>query len=167
MKLAMEEPSCSSPVEQAIDLISAVKELHGLSSLELHKLLRDSENFTIHYLNEKRSLIKIDMEKLAGFLPLHLIAVLMTSDKDEALFRYLLSGIRLLHSLCDLAPRHAKLEQILLDDVKVSEQLLDLVFYSLIFLGGYNQVLHNPHLLRSINYTTNFYLDFFHDAENP
>jgi hypothetical protein len=57
--------------------------------------------------------------------------------------------------------------QILLDDVKVSEQLLDLVFYSLIFLGGYNQVLHNPHLLRSINYTTNFYLDFFHDAENP
>ncbi|GMY16535.1 nodulin homeobox-like isoform X2 [Fagus crenata] len=142
MKLAMEEPSCSSPVEQAIDLISAVKELHGLSSLELHKLLRDSENFTIHYLNEKRSLIKIDMEKLVGFLPLHLIAVLMTSDKDEALFRYLLSGIRLLHSLCDLAPRHAKLEQILLDDVKVSEQLLDLVFYSLIFLGGYNQKTH-------------------------
>ena len=57
-------------------------------------------------------LFQIDMEKLAGFLPLHLIAVLMTSDKDEALFRYLLSGIRLLHSLCDLAPRHAKLEQV-------------------------------------------------------
>lgn len=30
--------------------------------------------------------------------------------------------------------------QILLDDVKVSEQLLDLVFYLLIVLGGYKQV---------------------------
>ena len=39
--------------EQAIDLISAVKELHGLSSQELNKLLRDSENFTIHYHTEK------------------------------------------------------------------------------------------------------------------
>lgn len=57
-------------------------------------------------------LFQIDMEKLAGFLPLHLIAVLMSSDRDEALFRYLLSGIRLLHSLCDLAPRHVKLEQV-------------------------------------------------------
>ena len=57
-------------------------------------------------------LFQIDMEKLAGFLSLHLMAVLMSSDKDETLFRYLLSGIRLLHSLCDLAPRHAKLEQV-------------------------------------------------------
>ncbi|KAM3687535.1 hypothetical protein ACJW31_10G083100 [Castanea mollissima] len=138
MTLAMEEPSCSSAVE-AMDLISAVKGLHGLSSLELHKLLRDSENFTIHYLNKKGSSIKIDMEKLAEFLPLHLMAVLMSSDKDETMFRYLLSGIRLLHSLCDLAPRHAKLEQILLDDVKVTEQLLDLAFYLLIVLGGYKQ----------------------------
>ena len=57
-------------------------------------------------------LFQIDMEKLAAFLPLHFMAVLMSSDKDETLFRYLLSGIRLLHSLCDLAPRHAKLEQV-------------------------------------------------------
>ncbi|KAG6645122.1 hypothetical protein I3843_08G097700 [Carya illinoinensis] len=139
MRITIEEPSCSSFAPQVIDLISAVKELHGFSSQELHKLLRDSENFTIHYRTEKNSLIKIDMEKLAGFLPLHLIAVLMSADRDEALFRYLLSGIRLLYSLCDLAPRHSKLEQILLDDVKVSEQLLDLVFYLLIVLGGYKQ----------------------------
>lgn len=52
------------------------------------------------------------MEKLAGLLPLHLIAVLMSSDRDEALLRYLLCGIRFLHSLCDLASRHAKLEQV-------------------------------------------------------
>ncbi|KAJ7008419.1 nodulin homeobox-like isoform X4 [Populus alba x Populus x berolinensis] len=136
MQLAEEEPSMA---EQVIDLISAVKELHGLSCQELNKLLRDSENFTIHFHSEKGSTIKIDVEKLAGFLPLHLIAVLMSSDRDESLLRYLLRGIRLLHSLCDLAPRNSKLEQVLLDDVKVSEQLLDLVFYLLIVLSGYRQ----------------------------
>lgn len=52
------------------------------------------------------------MEKVASFLPLHLIAVLISSDRDEALFRYILRGIRLMHSLCDLAPRHVKLEQV-------------------------------------------------------
>lgn len=57
-------------------------------------------------------MFQIDVEKLAASLPLHLIAVLISSDKDEALFRYLLCGIRLLHSMCDLAPRHAKLEQV-------------------------------------------------------
>lgn len=35
--------------------------------------------------------------------------------------------------------------QILLDDVKVSEQLLDLVFYMLIVFGCYEQVLPKPH----------------------
>ncbi|KAK9292724.1 hypothetical protein L1049_020703 [Liquidambar formosana] len=85
---------------------------------------------------------QIDVEKLARFLPLHLIAVLMSSNKDEALFRYFLCGLRLLYSLCDLASRNTKLEQILLDDVKVSEQLLDLVFFLLIVLGGYQQENH-------------------------
>ncbi|XP_022735158.1 nodulin homeobox-like isoform X3 [Durio zibethinus] len=84
------------------------------------------------------SLEQIDVEKLAGFLPLHLIAVLMSSDRDESLLRYLLCGIRLLHSLCELAPRHTKLEQILLDDVKVSEQLIDMVFYELLVLNNYS-----------------------------
>lgn len=37
--------------------------------------------------------------------------------------------------------------QILLDDVKVSEQLLDLVFYILIVFSGYEQVWVNPLLL--------------------
>ncbi|KAJ6873539.1 hypothetical protein NC651_032420 [Populus alba x Populus x berolinensis] len=136
MRLAKEDLSMA---EQVIDLISAVKELHGYSSQELNKLLRDSENFTIHFHSEKGSTTKIDVEKLAGFLPLHLIAVLMSSDRDESLLRYLLCGIRLLHSLCDLGPRNSKLEQVLLDDVKVSEQLLDLVFYLLIVLSGYRQ----------------------------
>ncbi|WCJ21437.1 sequence-specific DNA binding sequence-specific DNA binding transcription factors [Euphorbia peplus] len=141
MRLAKDESSYNA--EQVIDLISAVKELHVLSSQDLNKLIRDSENFTIHFRTEKGSSIKIDVEKLAGFLPLHLIAVLVSSDKDEALLRYLLCGIRLLHSLCELAPRHAKLEQILLDDVKVSEQLIDLVFYVLIVLNGVREEVDN------------------------
>lgn len=57
-------------------------------------------------------IFQIDVEKLAGFLPLHLIAVVMSSDRDETMFKHLLSGIRLLHSLSDLAPRHSKLEQV-------------------------------------------------------
>ncbi|KAJ7980908.1 nodulin homeobox isoform X1 [Quillaja saponaria] len=128
-----------STVSRAIDLISAVKELHGLSYHELSRLSRNTENFTVQYLTEKGSTVKIDIEKLAGFLPLHLTAVLMSSDRDESRFRYLLCGIRLLHSLSDLASRHAKLEQNLLDDVKLLEQLLDLVFYMLIVVGGYRQ----------------------------
>ncbi|XP_054793939.1 nodulin homeobox-like [Prosopis cineraria] len=140
MRNSKEDPSSSNA--QVLDLISAVKELHGLSSQELNRLLRDSENFTIHYLTRKGSMSKIDMEKLAGSLPLHLIAVLISSDRDESMMRYVLCGMRLLQSLCDLSPRNSKLEQIFLDDVKVLEQLIDLVFYVLIVLGGYKQEGH-------------------------
>lgn len=47
-----------------------------------------------------------------GSLPLHLASVLMSANMDEAMFRYLLCGIRLLHSLCDLASRNSKFEQV-------------------------------------------------------
>ncbi|XP_047160621.1 nodulin homeobox-like isoform X1 [Vigna umbellata] len=140
MRIAKEESSSSAA--QAISLISAVKELQGVTVLDLNKLLRDSENFTIQHLTEKGSTLKIDMEKLAGSLPLHLSTLLMSAVRNEALFRYLLRGIRLLHSLCDLASRNSKFEQILLDDVKIMEQLTDLVFYMLIVLGGYRKECH-------------------------
>ncbi|PKI74649.1 nodulin homeobox [Punica granatum] len=137
MRNAKEEASSSAA--QAIELISAVKELQRLSSQELNKLLRESENFTVHCQAENGLVIKVDMEKFVGLLPLHLMAVLVSVERDQALFRYFLCGLRLLHSLCELAPRHNKIEQILLDDVKLSEQLIDLVFYSLIVLSGYKQ----------------------------
>lgn len=139
----MNKEESLSSAAQAISLISAVKELQGVTALDLNKLLRDSDNFTIQYLTGKGSLLKIDMEKLAGSLPLHLTALLMSPARDEARFRYLLCGIRLLHSLCDLASRNSKFEQILLDDVKILEQLIDMVFYMLIVLGGYRQVFHS------------------------
>ena len=46
-------------IEQAVGLIAAVKELQGLTALDLNKLLKDSENFTIHYLTKKGSLLKV------------------------------------------------------------------------------------------------------------
>ncbi|GMP91193.1 hypothetical protein CsSME_00041992 [Camellia sinensis var. sinensis] len=147
--------------QKAIDLISAVKELHRLSSLELNKLIREFRNNILHIVTETGPSIQIDVENLARYLPMHLMArMMMLAERDEALFQYLLCGVRLLHSLCDLAPRHSILEQksdhveenqtyvlvvffqILLDDVKVSVQLLDLIIFLLIFLSNYRQEHH-------------------------
>lgn len=52
------------------------------------------------------------MDKLVRFLPLHLNAVLLSSERDEASLRHLLSGLRLLNTLCEIASRHSKLEQV-------------------------------------------------------
>ncbi|KAH1219077.1 Nodulin homeobox [Glycine max] len=101
------------------------------------------------------------MEKLVGSLPLHLTTLLMSAVRDEALFRYLLCGIRLLHSLCELASRNSKFEQIVLDDVKMMEQLTDLVFYMQIVLGGYRQeycAFSYMHLMHSTLVACNLHL---------
>ncbi|OVA11424.1 hypothetical protein BVC80_9003g45 [Macleaya cordata] len=143
MRHVKEEPN----TEHAIDLNSAVEELHRLGSQELNKLLRESNNFTLQHYTENGSLILIDMERLAWSLPLHLIAVLVSPGGDEIRLRYLLCGFRLLHSLSDVASRHTKLEQILLDEVKVTEQILDLVFYMLVVLARYEQENHVPDCL--------------------
>ncbi|XP_057730372.1 nodulin homeobox-like [Arachis stenosperma] len=159
--MIISEGEPSSSAAQAIGLIVAVKELQGLKSLDLNKLLRDSENLTIQYCTKNGLLLKIDMEKLAGSLPLHLISMLISFKRDEALFRYLLSAIRLLYSLCDLASRISKLEQIFLDDVKLFDQLLDFVFYMLIVLGGCKQEDHafcHRHLVHSTLVPCTLYL---------
>ncbi|CAN0920042.1 Nodulin homeobox [Linum grandiflorum] len=136
--------------DTGIDLNAAVRELHGLGSQEISKLLREADNFIIHLPTGNGATIDIDMEKLAMFLPMHLMAVLLSSRGDEpASLRYLLCGFRLLHVLCDLAPRYNKLEQILLDDVKVSKQLMDLIFYLLIIIRNQEENLQSssPSLL--------------------
>ncbi|XP_042042013.1 uncharacterized protein LOC121787365 [Salvia splendens] len=84
----------------------------------------------------------VDMEKYARNLPRHLIAVIMDWEMDKSTFKYLLCGILLLHSMIHLASRVPKIEQILLDDVKISEQLIDLVFYLLVLLGPYRHESH-------------------------
>lgn len=137
MKVMKEESARRS--DHVLDLYSAVEELHGFSSKEMNKLLRDSDNFTLRLNTGKGSTMQIDMERLAGCLPLHLLAVLVSSNGGEVRLRYLLRGVRLLHSLSELASRHAKLEQILLEEVKITEQILDLVFYMLLVLARFEQ----------------------------
>ncbi|KAK4407073.1 Nodulin homeobox [Sesamum angolense] len=129
--------------EVALDLIAAVKGLHELSPQQLSKLIRDSGNNVVRHIAEDGSHIQVDLEKFARYLPVHLIAVIMSWERDKSTFKYLLCGILLLHSMCDLASRVPKFEQILLDDVKVSEQLIDLVFYILVLLGAYRQEHNN------------------------
>ncbi|XP_071923809.1 nodulin homeobox-like isoform X5 [Coffea arabica] len=133
--------------DSVLDFISAVKGLHKLTSQELGRLIREAENSVIHCTaengcqvqNGKILLLQIDVDRLARHLPLHLIAALVNWRPDEALFEYLLSGFRLLHSLCDLAPRPPKIEQIFVDDTKVSEQILDLIFFVLAILATCRQ----------------------------
>ncbi|CAI9297204.1 unnamed protein product [Lactuca saligna] len=137
MRPAKEDAPCRA--KQAIDLVSAIKELHTLSSQELSKLIRDADNDTIQWTTSTGSSNQIDVEALARNFVIHLIAKLLSSKRDEELFRYLLGGIRLLHSLCDLAPRNNKLEQILLDDLKISEQMLDLIFYLITVLASFKK----------------------------
>ncbi|KAL6516057.1 hypothetical protein OROGR_019362 [Orobanche gracilis] len=135
--------------EVVLDLIGAVKGLHELSPQQLTKLIRDSGNNIVRHIAEDGSHIQVNLEKFARYLPLHLIAVIMAWERDKETFKYLLCGVLLLHSLCDLASRVPKIEQILLDDVKVSEQLIDLVFYLLILVGSYreNQRIPNDMIL--------------------
>ncbi|XP_057835727.2 nodulin homeobox isoform X1 [Cryptomeria japonica] len=122
-----------------LDPYLAVEELHGLSSREMNKLLRDSDNFSLRVNTGKGSSMQVNMEKLAGCLPLHLLAVLVSSSGGEGpiRLRYLLHSVRLLYSLGDLASRHAKLEQMLLEDPKATEQILDLVIYILLVLARF------------------------------
>lgn len=54
---------------------------------------------------------QINVEKLAASLPLHLIATLLSPDRDMRM-GHVLRGIRLLYTLSDLATRHARLEQV-------------------------------------------------------
>ncbi|CAA0832079.1 Unknown protein [Striga hermonthica] len=129
--------------EVGLDLIAAVKGLHVLSPQQLTQLIRDSGNNIVQHIAEDGSHIQVDMEKIARYLPLHLIAVIMAWERDKATFKYLFCGVLLLHSMCDLASRVPKIEQILLDDVRVSEQLVNLVFYLVILLGAYRQDYQN------------------------
>lgn len=166
MRSAKEDAPCRR--KQAIDLVSAIKELHTLNSQELSKLIRDADNDTIQWTTSNGSSNQIDLESLARYLSVHLIAKLLSSKQDEELFRYLLGGLRLLHALCDLAPRNTKLEQVLLDDVKVSEQMFDLIFYMITVLAGFKQesqlaLLHSALLACSLYLLTAFISSQWHE----
>ncbi|XP_031497375.1 nodulin homeobox isoform X1 [Nymphaea colorata] len=122
---------------------SIIEDLHGINSQELTRLLKESANYTLHVSKGNDSSMQVDIKKLASVLPLHLLAVLLIPGcGDEARLTYLLSGARLLHTLSDLASRHSEIEQILLEDLKTSEQILDLVFFMFVMLAQYEQESH-------------------------
>lgn len=56
-------------------------------------------------------LLQVDMEKLAGCLPLHLMACVASSGSEPRL-RYWLRSVRLLHTLSTLAHDSPKLSQV-------------------------------------------------------
>ncbi|KAJ3709256.1 hypothetical protein LUZ61_012961 [Rhynchospora tenuis] len=118
-----------------MDVVSAVEEFNGYNSKDLSKFLKDSDNSTLSWKAEDGSSKQIDIEKLATALPLNLIAVLLSPNDGDKDLAYVLRGARLLNTLSDVATRHARLEQVLLDDVKVLEQVMDLVFFTLIVLS--------------------------------
>eukprot|EP00250_Pteridium_aquilinum_P010833 c19659_g1_i1 orf=891-3962(+) len=124
---------------KGLDVFGAVEELHNLSAKEMNKLLRDSQHlFTLRLRTGRGSFLRVNLERLVSRLPLHLLACLASRGTEPRL-RYLLRGVRLLHSLSDLALRHPKLEQIFLQEVKIREQILDLIIYMLITLAGPEQ----------------------------
>lgn len=166
MRPETDDEACKIP--KPIDLVSAVKELHKLGSQELSKLIRDADNDTIQWAASDGSPKQIDLENLARYLSLNLIAKLLDSKRDEELFRYLLGGIKLLHTLCDLAPRNSKLEQVLLDDLKVSEQMFDLIFFMIMVLCNFRQdsqlfLLHSALLACSLYLLTAFISSQWHE----
>ncbi|KAL5082466.1 hypothetical protein RYX36_010887 [Vicia faba] len=159
MKTAEEEASSNDV--QVLRLTPSVKQLHGVTSQDFNNLLKDSENLTINYRTSTGLLLKLDLEKLAGLLPAHLASELISSKRDESLFRYLLCGVRLLHSLCDLSSRNSKFEQIFLDDVKVAGQLIEVAFFMLTVLAGYRQedsAFSHVHIMHSTLVACNLYL---------
>ncbi|KAJ9543446.1 hypothetical protein OSB04_023153 [Centaurea solstitialis] len=146
---------------QAVDLVSAVTEWHAISSQDLSMLIRDAENGNIRWTKINGSSFVINVESLARYLAMHLITKLLSPKRDEHHLRYILGGIRLLHTLCDLAPRHSRLEQVLHDDVNVSEQIIDLIFYTVILVSGLRQKVpasRSMELLQSALLASSFYL---------
>ncbi|MCO5583429.1 hypothetical protein L7F22_037340 [Adiantum nelumboides] len=136
---AVNTTGCHTLSLMGLDVIGAVEELHNLSAKEMNKLLRDSQHlFTLRLRTGRGSFLRVNLERLVSRLPLHLLACLASRGTEPRL-RYLLRGVRLLHSFSDLALRHPKLEQSFLQEVKIREQILDLIIYMLITLAGPEQ----------------------------
>ncbi|KAL7598262.1 hypothetical protein Lser_V15G27337 [Lactuca serriola] len=130
--------------EPAIDLVSAVEQFHKLSCSDLSQLIRDSGNGPIRYVKRNGSLFEIYIESLARNLPPYLILKLLLFKRDEQHLKYLLSGVRLLHGLHDIAYCHSKLRQLLFDDSSSSECVLDFIFSIVVFLSNFKQKLNPP-----------------------
>uniref|UniRef100_J3M4M8 Homeobox domain-containing protein n=2 Tax=Oryza brachyantha TaxID=4533 RepID=J3M4M8_ORYBR len=155
---------------QMIDMVSVVEELSGLTSRELGEMLKESENFVLQAKTEDDGTNQVDMEKLVSSLPLHLLAVCLELERGSDL-AYVLRGMRFLHSLSELAARHTRLEQVLLDDVKLSEQVMDLIFFVLSILShwkkenhlGVSPFIHSSLVAATLHLLTSYFSSQWHE----
>ncbi|KAG6436857.1 hypothetical protein SASPL_101761 [Salvia splendens] len=130
--VSLRSPAISAALSQSISSDS-----RGLLGLEVKSAISWLVVSVLILIEINRVVAKVvDLEKFARNLPLHLIAAIMVWEREKSTFKYFLCGILLLHSMCDLASRVPKIEQILLEDMKISEQPIDLVFY-LLFVDMY------------------------------
>ncbi|KAL6653771.1 hypothetical protein ACP70R_008695 [Stipagrostis hirtigluma subsp. patula] len=153
-----------------IDMVSAVEELSGLTTRELSEMLKESDSFVLQSKAEDGGPKQVDMEKLVSSLPLHLLAVCLELGRGSDL-AYVLRGMRFLHSLSELATRHTRLEQVLLDDVKLSEQVMDLIFFLLSILAhrkkgsnvGASPLVHASLVAASLHLLTSYFSSQWHE----
>uniref|UniRef100_A0A0D9WDK8 Nodulin homeobox n=1 Tax=Leersia perrieri TaxID=77586 RepID=A0A0D9WDK8_9ORYZ len=153
-----------------IDMVSVVEELSGLTSRELGDMLKESDSFVLQVKTEDGAPKQVDMEKLVSSLPLHLLAVCLELERGSDL-AYVLRGIRFLHTLSELAARNTRLEQVLLDDVKLSEQVMDLIFFVLSILShwkkenqhGVSPFIHSSLVAASLHLLTSYFSSQWHE----
>ncbi|KAK8448113.1 hypothetical protein SEVIR_8G226500v4 [Setaria viridis] len=153
-----------------IDMVSAIEELSGLTTKELGEMLKESDSFVLQSKTEDGSPKQVDMEKLVSSLPLHLLAVCLELGQGSDM-AYVLRGVRFLHSLSELASRHTRLEQVLLDDVKISEQVMDLIFFLLSILAhrkkennvGASPLVHASLVAASLHLLTSYFSSQWHE----
>uniref|UniRef100_A0ACD5UQH8 Uncharacterized protein n=1 Tax=Avena sativa TaxID=4498 RepID=A0ACD5UQH8_AVESA len=153
-----------------IDMISAIEELSGLTTRELSEMLKESESFVLQSKADDGGPKQVDMEKLVSSLPLHLLAVCLDLGRGSDL-TYVLRGMRFLHSLSELATRHTRLEQVLLDNVKLSEQVMDLIFFVLSILShwkkenhlGASPLIHSSLVATSLHLLTSYFSSQWHE----
>ncbi|XP_051192258.1 nodulin homeobox isoform X1 [Lolium perenne] len=153
-----------------MNMISAIEELSGLTTGELSEMLKESGSFVLQSKADDGGPKQVDMEKLVSSLPLHLLAVCMNLGRCSDL-TYVLRGMRFLHSLSELATRHIKLEQVFLDDVKLSEQVMDLIFFVLSILSdwkkenhlGASPFIHSSLVAASLHLLTSYFSSQWHE----
>ncbi|KAM7276677.1 hypothetical protein ACFE04_018543 [Oxalis oulophora] len=159
--------------EQLLTLATVTGKLHGVNSEERLNLLKKSNGSTLEAINENGKSVKVEVEKVASYLPLHLISQIMTKNRDEALFKYMLSGIQMLASFYAISEENRKIAEILFDGPKV-DQVVNLVIYLLIVLGRYRQqlsegkpepLLHSALVACSLNLLSNCVFKNTEDVE--
>ncbi|KAI3682742.1 hypothetical protein L1987_82950 [Smallanthus sonchifolius] len=82
---------------------------------------------------------KINVESLARRLGMHIAEHFVKFTTDEQYLRYLLSGLRLLHTLYDIASHHSKLEQVLVQDKNVGTDMIHSITSMIIVLSCFGE----------------------------